>query len=458
MIETSESTIDQYLIAQRTFFDSQQTKSKSFRLQQLKNLENTILEYEDKITEALWKDLHKSPEEAYLTEISIVLNEIKYHRRNLKQWMKPKRVPTPLHLQPSKSSVHYEPLGISLIVSPWNYPFQLLINPLVGAISAGCCAILKPSPHTPNLAKVVEKMIAECFVSDFVTVVQGGKETNTILLQKKFDFIFFTGSPKLGSIVMKAASKHLTPLILELGGKSPCIIDANSHVEIAAKRIVWGKFLNAGQTCIAPDYLMVHESVKTELFNHMVKYIKQFYGEYPEKSQHYGRIVHEEAMNRFLELLDGEKILYGGKFNKEERYIEPTIIELQSINTKIMQEEIFGPLLPFFTFSNVQEAINYINSNEKPLALYYFGKNNEAQKVLQSTSSGGICINNTLLHIANHHLPFGGVGNSGMGKYHGKESFIAFSNRRAVLQSPTWIDLPFQYPPFKYFKWIKKII
>lgn len=458
MNETSESTIDKHLIGQRTFFNSQQTKSKSFRLQQLKKLENIILAYEDKITNALWKDLHKSAEEAYLTEISIVLNEIKYHRRNLKQWIKPKRVPTPLHLQPSKSSVHYEPLGVALIVSPWNYPFQLLINPLVGAITAGCCAILKASPHAPNLAKVLEEMIAECFASDYITVVQGGKETNTILFQKKFDFIFFTGSPKLGSIVMKAASKYLTPLILELGGKSPCIVDSNSNVKIAAKRIVWGKFLNAGQTCIAPDYLMVHKSVKTELFTHMIKYIKQFYGEHPEKSQHYGRIVNEEAMNRLLTLIENEKIIHGGDFRKEERYIEPTIIELKSTDSKIMQEEIFGPLLPVFTFSEIQDAINFISNNEKPLALYYFGKNKETQKVLENTSSGGVCINNTLLHIANHHLPFGGVGNSGMGKYHGKESFIAFSNQRAVLQSPTWIDLPFQYPPFKHFKWIKKII
>lgn len=458
MSETSESIIDKHLIAQRSFFDSQQTKSKAFRVFQLRKLENAIINYQEKITKALWKDLHKSAEETYLTEISIVLNEIKYHRRNLKQWMTPKSVPTPRHLLPSKSSMHFEPLGVALIVSPWNYPFQLLINPLIGAIAAGCCAILKPSPDTKNFVKVIEEMIAANFNPNYITLVQGGRKTNTILFRKKFDFIFFTGSPNLGKIVMKAAAEHLTPILLELGGKSPCIVDANSHIKLAAKRIVWGKFLNAGQTCIAPDYLMVHESVKAKLFENMIKYIKQFYGENPEKNEYYGRIIHDDALNRLLDLLEKEKIIYGGTFNKEKRYIEPTILELKSTESKIMQEEIFGPLLPVFTFSNIKEAMDYIHHNEKPLALYYFGKDKQAQKVLQNTSSGGVCINNTLMHIANPHLPFGGVGNSGMGRYHGKESFIAFSNQRAVLKSPTWIDLPFQYPPFKYFKWIRKII
>lgn len=458
MNETSESTIDKHLKAQDVFFKAQQTKPIAFRLQQLQKLESAIQKYEKKIVEALWKDLHKSAEEAYLTEISIVLNEIRYHRKNLKQWAKPESVTTPLHLLPSKSSIYFEPLGVALIVSPWNYPFQLLINPLVGAISAGCCAILKASPDAPNLAKVIEEMISECFDPNYITLVQGGKETNTILFRKKFDFIFFTGSPYLGRIVMKAAAEHLTPIILELGGKSPCIVDKDSNLDITAKRIVWGKFLNAGQTCIAPDYLMVHESVKLELFDHMVKHIKQIYGENPEKSKHYGRIVHDNAMDRLLGLIEKEKVIYGGEYDKKERYLAPTIIELKSTDTKIMQEEIFGPLLPVWTFSDIKEAIDYINNNEKPLALYYFGNNKQAEMVLGNTTSGGGCINNTLLHIANHHLPFGGVGNSGMGKYHGKDSFLAFSNQRAILRSPTWMDFPFQYPPFKYFKWIKKIV
>lgn len=458
MNETSESTIDKHLKAQDAFFKAQESKPIAFRLQQLRKLESVIQKYEKKIEEALWKDLHKSAEEAYLTEISIVLNEIRYHRKNLKQWAKPKSVPTPLHLLPSRSRIHFEPLGVALIVSPWNYPFQLLLNPLVGAISAGCCAIIKPSPDAPNLARVIEQMIAESFNPNYITLVQGGRETNTILFRKKFDFIFFTGSPKLGRVVMKAAATHLTPIILELGGKSPCIVDKDSNLDLAAKRIVWGKFLNAGQTCIAPDYLMVHESVKLKLYDYMIKHIKQLYGESPEKSKHYGRIVHNNAMDRLLELLQSEKIIYGGEYHKEERYIAPTILELKSTDTEIMQEEIFGPLLPVLTFSDIKEATDYINNNEKPLALYYFGKNKQAQNMLENTSSGGACINNTLLHIANHHLPFGGVGNSGMGKYHGKESFIAFSNQRAILKSPTWLDLPFQYPPFKFFKWIKRLV
>lgn len=458
MKETSELSIDKILSAQRKFFDSQQTKSISFRIDQLKKIESAIIKYEKRIENALWKDLHKSAEEAYLTEISIVKNEIKYHRRNLKSWSKPKRVPTPLHLWPSNSHIHYEPLGISLIVSPWNYPFQLLINPLVGAISAGCCAIIKPSPDAPNLAIVIEEMIKEYFNSNYISVVQGAKETNTILFRKKFDLIFFTGSPKLGKVVMRAAAENLTPVILELGGKSPCIVDEDANLDIAAKRIVWGKFINAGQTCIAPDYLMVHESVKSELLKYMIQHIINMYGSNPRESEFYARIVHEAAMDRLVDLLKENMIVHGGESDKSERYIAPTIIELDSTSSKIMQEEIFGPILPVLTFTNIEETTDYINSQEKPLALYYFGKNVNAQEVLQKSTSGGACINNTLMHVANHHLPFGGVGNSGMGSYHGKESFIAFSHKRAIVKTPTWLDLPFQYPPFKYFDKIKRLL
>lgn len=458
MHETFESSIDKLLVEQRKFFGSQQTKPKAFRLHQLQKLERAIKHYEKRIEAALWKDLHKSPEEAYLTEIGILKTEIRYHKNNLHTWMKPKKVPTPLHLLPSNSHIHYEPLGVVLIVSPWNYPFQLLINPLIGAIAAGCCSIIKPSPDAPNLAIVIEEMIKEYFEPNYISVVQGGKETNTILFHKKFDLIFFTGSPKLGRIVMQAAAKNLTPVILELGGKSPCIVDADANLDRAAKRIAWGKFLNAGQTCIAPDYLMVHESVKSELLNHIIRHIKKMYGDNPKESKFYARIIHDKAMDRLIDLLKEGEPIYGGKSDKDERYISPTIIDLVSTDTMIMEEEIFGPILPVLTFSEVDEATDYINSQEKPLALYYFGKNKKAQEVLQNTTSGGGCINNTLMQVANHHLPFGGVGNSGMGRYHGKESFLAFSNLRAIVQSPTWIDLPFQYPPFKYFNWIKKLL
>lgn len=458
MQETSNAIIDSLLKEHRSFFNSQKTKSVTFRLQQLQKLKKAIDKYEKKIEKALWKDLNKSKEEAYLTEISIVKNEIKYHQRNLKGWAKPKSVPTPLQLLPSKSRIHYEPLGVSLIVSPWNYPFQLLINPLIGAISSGCCAMIKPSPDTPTVAKVIDEMISDFFPKDYISVVHGAKETNTRLFSKKFDLIFFTGSPKLGKIVMKAAAENLTPVILELGGKSPSIVDANANLNIAAKRIVWGKFINAGQTCIAPDYLWVHESVKEKLVEKMIQNIKEIYGNNAEESAFYPRIVHQTAMDRLISLLNDGQILYGGNYIKEKRYIQPTLLEPSSINVPIMQEEIFGPILPILTFNEISEVINYINSNEKPLAFYYFGKNKTARNVIEHTTSGGACINDTLMHVANHHLPFGGVGNSGMGNYHGKESFMAFSNKRSMIKTPTWIDVPFKYPPFKYFKWIKKIM
>lgn len=458
MQETSNAIIDSLLKEHRSFFNSQKTKSVTFRLQQLQKLKKAIDKYEKKIEKALWKDLNKSKEEAYLTEISIVKNEIKYHQRNLKGWAKPKSVPTPLQLLPSKSRIHYEPLGVSLIVSPWNYPFQLLINPLIGAISSGCCAMIKPSPDTPTVAKVIDEMISDFFPKDYISVVHGAKETNTRLFSKKFDLIFFTGSPKLGKIVMKAAAENLTPVILELGGKSPSIVDANANLNIAAKRIVWGKFINAGQTCIAPDYLWVHESVKEKLVEKMIQNIKEIYGNNAEESAFYPRIVHQTAMDRLISLLNDGQILYGGNYIKEKRYIQPTLLEPSSIDVPIMQEEIFGPILPILTFNEISEVINYINSNEKPLAFYYFGKNKTARNVIEHTTSGGACINDTLMHVANHHLPFGGVGNSGMGNYHGKESFMAFSNKRSMIKTPTWIDVPFKYPPFKYFKWIKKIM
>lgn len=458
MQETSNAIIDSLLKEHRSFFNSQKTKSVTFRLQQLQKLKKAIDKYEKKIEKALWKDLNKSKEEAYLTEISIVKNEIKFHQRNLKGWAKPKSVPTPLQLLPSKSRIHYEPLGVSLIVSPWNYPFQLLINPLIGAISSGCCAMIKPSPDTPTVAKVIDEMISDFFPKDYISVVHGAKETNTRLFSKKFDLIFFTGSPKLGKIVMKAAAENLTPVILELGGKSPSIVDANANLNIAAKRIVWGKFINAGQTCIAPDYLWVHESVKEKLVEKMIQSINEIYGNNAEESAFYPRIVHQTAMDRLISLLNDGQILYGGNYIKEKRYIQPTLLEPSSINVPIMQEEIFGPILPILTFNEISEVINYINSNEKPLAFYYFGKNKTARNVIEHTTSGGACINDTLMHVANHHLPFGGVGNSGMGNYHGKESFMAFSNKRSMIKTPTWIDVPFKYPPFKYFKWIKKIM
>jgi aldehyde dehydrogenase (NAD+) len=458
MTETSEHTIDQLLNNQKTFFATQQTKDINFRLTQLRKLKKVILQYQTQIEDALWEDLHKSPEEAYLTEISIVTGEIDNHIKHLKKWAAPKRIATPIYLLPSSSKILTEPLGVALIVSPWNYPFQLLINTLVGAISAGCCSVLKPSPDAPTIAKVMETMLHEAFDSNYISVVQGAKETNTILFSKRFDIIFFTGSPKVGKVVMKAAAEHLTPVVLELGGKSPCIVDADANIDVAAKRIAWGKLINAGQTCIAPDYLFAHSSIKEELLNKIAENITSMYGDNIKESRFYPRIINKNATERLASLLHEGDIHTGGDVDIDNKYVAPTIIDNVQPDFTIMQNEIFGPILPVMSFEHLDEPLAYINDNEKPLAFYYFGKNNKAKEVLTKTTSGGACINDTLMHIGNHKLPFGGVGNSGMGKYHGKDSFLAFSNQRAVVTTPTWLDLPLKYVPFKYFKLIKKII
>ncbi len=458
MHDTARSSIEEITIRQRNYFATHQSKNLKFRLENLTRFKNAVKKYEKRITEALWIDLHKSNEEAYYTEISIVIQEIDNHIKHLKRWMKPKRVSTPLHLLPSKGRIIYEPLGVALIMAPWNYPFQLLMNPLVGAISAGCCAILKPSPYTPHVAEVMEELINETFHPDYIAIVQGSRKVNEILLEQRFDIIFYTGSPAVGKVVMRAAAEHLTPVVLELGGKSPCIVDANANLDIAAKRIAWGKTINAGQTCIAPDYLLVHQSVKDELLKKIAAAIEKMYGADVKQSPYFPRIVNQQAFERLQGLMKDGKIKYGGQVDATERYIAPTLIDEIEPDFPIMQEEIFGPILPVITFGHVDQAISHINSHEKPLAFYYFGRNKQAKEVLAKTTSGGGCINDTLMHIANHSLPFGGVGNSGMGKYHGHGSFLAFSNSRAIVNTPTWIDLPIKYAPFKGFKWAKKII
>jgi len=458
MEETAKDIIIKHIKNQRDYFATNKTKEINFRLEQLHKLKKTIQKNQKQIEDALWIDLHKSPEESYLTEISIVIGEINNHIKHLKRWAKPKRIKTPLHLLPSSSKVIYEPLGLALIIAPWNYPFQLLINSLIGSISAGGCSILKPSPDAPTIAKVMQEMIEDTFEKKYIAVIQGGKDTNTILLNERFDIIFFTGSSKVGKVVMRAAAEHLTPVILELGGKSPCIVDADADINIAARRITWGKMINAGQTCIAPDYLFVHHVIKDELLDKIAKNIKEMYGNDIKGSRFYPRIINERAIDRLEKLMTQGKIHSGGEIDKKERFIAPTIIDSIKPDSLIMQEEIFGPILPVMTFEHIDETFKYINKNEKPLAFYYFGKNGNAKEVLAKTTSGGACLNDTLMHITNHKLPFGGVGNSGFGKYHGKESFLAFSNKRAVVNTPTWIDLPLKYAPFKYFNLIKKIV
>jgi len=458
MKDTAEKEITDILEQQRAYFNRQQTKSLKFRVEQLKKFKAAVKKYEQEITDALFKDLHKSSEEAFLTEISIVLQEVDYHLAHLHQWTKPERVSTPAYMFPSSGKVVQEPLGIALIMAPWNYPFQLLMNPLIGAISSGCCALVKPSPSVPTVSSVIDKLIRETFDPEYIAIVHGGKEVNELLFKQRFDLVFFTGSPAVGKIVMRAAAENLTPSVLELGGKSPCIVDADANISVAAKRIAWGKTINAGQTCIAPDYLFVHHSVKEELLKKIQRHIEKMYGPDIRKSDYFGRIVDETAFERVSGLLKEGTIVYGGETVAEEKYIAPTIIDNVEPGFAIMQQEIFGPVLPVMTFENLDEPVAYINSHEKPLALYYFGKSKSAEKVLSATSSGGVCINDTLMHVANHDLPFGGVGNSGTGSYHGHKSFLAFSHAKSVVTTPTWIDIPMKYAPFRHFGWIKKLL
>ena len=459
-METLESTssgrICELREMQRSYFRSGATLDVRTRKNNLKLLEKAVLKWEKPLCDALWKDLHKSYEEAYLTETSILLGEIRTHIRNLNKWTRPQRAATPLTLFPSRSRIISEPLGTALIISPWNYPVQLLLTPLVGAISSGCTAVLKPSPYVPAVSGVLGEMIADTFPQEYVAVVQGHRDVNAALLEQRWDMIFFTGSPSLGRVVMEAASKNLTPVVLELGGKSPCIIDRDADIRIAARRVAWGKILNAGQTCIAPDYLMLHNDIKDEFLKALQSEFESLLGKDARESRHFARIVSDKAFDRLTDYLADGRIVFGGHTDRAERYFEPTVLDGVSPDAPVMQEEIFGPVFPVQTFGNLDEALESVAAGEKPLALYYFG--NSGDKVLKRTSSGGACINDTIMHIANENMPFGGVGMSGMGSYHNKFSFDAFSHRRAVLRTPTWLDLPFRYMPYSLFNVVRKIL
>lgn len=441
---------------QARYFHSGATLDVAVRKSNLKAFEKAVLKWEKPLCDALWADLHKSYEEAYMTEISILLGEIRTHIRKIGKWTRRTCVPTPLKMFPSRSRIISEPLGTALIISPWNYPVQLLLTPLVGAISAGCTAVLKPSPYVPNVSKVIEDMIADTFPEDYIAVTQGHRDVNAALLEERWDIIFFTGSPSLGRRVMTAAAKYLTPVVLELGGKSPCIIDKDADINVAAKRVAWGKTLNAGQTCIAPDYLMVHEDVKSRFLKALGKAFAELLGSNPQESGHFVRVVNDAAFERLTGYFKDGNIVFGGHTDKAERYIEPTVLDNVSPDSPVMQEEIFGPIFPVLTFRNISEVTEFVTSREKPLALYYFGKNGDY--VLRHTSSGGSCLNDTILHIANEHVPFGGVGMSGMGSYHGKLSFDAFTHYRSNIVTPTSMDLPFRYMPYKFFKMVKSLL
>ena len=426
----------------------------------LVKLLDAMEKWEEKLAEALWTDLHKSYEEAYLTEISIVKGEIKSHLRKVEGWARRRKAHSPIKLFPSRSYIVKEPLGNSLIIAPWNYPVQLLLNPLVGAISAGCTTVLKPSPYVPNVSETIEKMISETFDENYIAVIQGHRDVNMALLEQRWDLIFFTGSPALAKTVMTSAAKNLTPVILELGGKSPCIIDKTADIKTAAKRIAWGKTLNSGQTCIAPDYILIHKDIKDAFVRAFAEEMKILHGEDIKTDRHYVRIVNDKAFERVTGYFKDGNIIYGGRTDAATRFIEPTLIENVPLDSPLMTEEIFGPIFPVIEIEdNFKESvIDFVNSREKPLAFYYFGKESDGWEMVRRTSSGGGCINDVIMHIANENVPFGGVGQSGMGRYHDKESFEAFSHTRSIIATGTWIDLPFRYMPYKMFSLVKKIL
>lgn len=445
--------IKELINKQRKFYSSNISKDLKFRIQNLKLLKSIIIKYEKEIQEALRLDLGKSETEAYMTEIGMVLDEIKYNIKHLAKWAKKKYVSTPLSQFPARSYRIPEPRGLVLIISPWNYPFLLSIQPLIGAIAAGNCVIIKPSEYSVNTSKLLKKILTEIYSEAYVTVVLGEKEVAQELLKEKFDYIFYTGSTKIGKIVMEAAAKNLTPVTLELGGKSPCIVDEKCNVELAAKRIAYGKILNSGQTCVAPDYVFVHQNVKEQFLNCLIKYLKNFLGENALNNSDYPKIINEMQFNRIISLIDKEHVIYGGGYNRNILKIEPTILTIKDMTSKVMQEEIFGPILPIIGYNNLDYIINYININPKPLALYLFTNNKKIEKrILKEVSYGGGCINDTIIHLANKRLGFGGVGNSGIGEYHGKFSFDTFSHYKSIIKKSNHIDLPVRYHPYSKVK------
>lgn len=445
---------------QKEYFKTGKTKKTAFRIAYLGKLLRWMDENEDRILEALNKDLGKSSTEGYMTEIGMVKEEIRFSMKHLAMWSKPRRVKTPVSQFPSSSFIYREPYGVVLIMAPWNYPFQLTVAPLIGAISAGNCAVLKPSSYSVNTSEIIRDMIREVFPSCYVSVVTGGREENEALLNEKFDYIFFTGSPKVGKSVMEKAARHLTPVSLELGGKSPCIVDETADLKTAAKRIVWGKFLNAGQTCVAPDYVLVQHSVKKKLIHYIEKQIQKMYGMNPLENEEYSSIINMRHFKRICGLLDEKKVIYGGDKNEEILKIEPTVMDGITWDDPVMKEEIFGPILPIMSYYDLREAVTAINAQSRPLALYLFTKDKKKEAyILRMISYGGGCINDTVVHLATPYLPFGGVGQSGMGKYHGKASFDTFTHEKSILKKSLLVDIPLRYPPFRnHLKFIKKFM
>ena len=447
--------------AQQDFFASGVTLSYEFRKKQLQLLKKAIKKHEERILEALYADLHKPPVEAFGSEIGLMYVEIKDILTGLKHWMRAEAVTSPLAQYPSESRIYRMPLGLTLIIAPWNYPFQLLMAPLAGAIAGGNCVVLKPSELAPHTAAVIETMIKETFAPSYITVLQGdGGVVIPDVMQHRFDHVFFTGSTAVGRKILEMATPHLTPVTLELGGKSPCIVDDKVDINVAAKRIIWGKYWNAGQTCIAPDYILVHQKVKDELIAAMKKAIIHFWGEDPQQSPDYGRIINTKRFHVLRKYLEQGNVLHGGFTDENELFISPTLVDGVDWNSPVMQEEIFGPILPVITFDKLEDAVQLIRQQPYPLSLYIFTKRTKTEKVLlEQVRFGGGCINNTLVHFTNTELPFGGVGNSGTGRYHGKYSFETFTHAKSMIKTATWLDVPMKYPPYKNkLKMVKMIM
>lgn len=444
----------------RATFESGVTRPAEWRLNQLRQLYRMIEDEEPRILSALTSDLGKCAAEGWIGETGFVMNELKLQLTHLRRWMRPRAVKAPMTVQPAKAKLYPEPLGVALVISPWNYPFQLAISPLAGALAAGNCVVVKPSEVAPATSAIMAELVHKYVDRSAVAVIEGGVPETTALLAQRFDHIFYTGNGTVGRIVMEAAAKNLTPVVLELGGKSPCIIDRDVNLDVAARRIAWGKFFNAGQTCVAPDYVLVHESVEKPFLDKLAAVVREFYGDDPQKSPDYARIVNARHHKRLSALLDSGKVFIGGKTDVDDRYIAPTVLTGVSPSSPVMQEEIFGPILPVLTISSLDEAVRFVNDRDKPLALYVFSNDaDRAQTVIEGTSSGGACVNDCIVHLAPHELPFGGVGPSGMGAYHGKASFDCFTHMKGVLHKPFYLDAPLRYPPYTddKMKWVKRL-
>lgn len=442
--------IEAIVNSQKEFFKNGKTKNIDYRKQLLKQLQSELIKQENHITKALYDDFKKPEFESVISETAIVLQDLKRTIKHIDKWAKPKRVFPSLLNFPSSDYLYSEPYGTVLIIAPWNYPYQLALAPLIGAVAAGNTVVLKPSELTPNTSALLTKIIKHVFPPEFVTVVEGGVDTSTQLLNQVWDYIFFTGSVGVGKIVAKAAAPNLTPITLELGGKNPCIIDKTANIKLAAKRIVWGKFINAGQTCIAPDYILIDSTIKEKFYKVLEDEIISAYSKNPQQSADFARIINDKNFNRLAEMLVDENCVIGGKSNVEDLYISPTIIDEPTLDSKVMEDEIFGPILPVISFKNLDNIDSIIHRYSKPLSLYVFSTNSaQAKQLIKQYSFGGGCINDTVIHFANHRLPFGGVGNSGIGAYHGKYTFDTFSHKKAIVKKGNWLDIPLRYAPYK---------